>query len=321
MQTDENSNTEAFVDVNTDNLDEFNDLLQGKAKPIEEVEATEEKTTEEPAENLEAQEEQESKDEEAEPQKPKSRFQERISELTRAKKEAEARAAEALAQLEAYKSDKKTVDAPVKTSEAVQDDTPTAEDVNEDGSPKYPLGEFDPAFIRDLTRYTIKKEGEAEAIRQEEIRKAKQEQAQAQALQETWQEKLNETVKEKPDFIEKAQTLEETFRDLDPSYGDYLAQTIMSMEAGPEVLYYLANNIEEAQEIADLGAVKATIALGHLEAALTVQSKQKDTIKVSAAPEPPVLVNKGTRGSVPISADTDSLDDFEKLFFANKRKR
>lgn len=326
MNIDSNTEaTEISLDIENDNLDEFNDLFLGKAKPQEQKEEKQEiqEKSEDATEDLEAQEEQEPKDEEGEPQKPKSRFQERISELTRAKKEAEARAAAALAELEAFKSDKKTVDAPVKEAAETptKDDTPTAEDLNEDGSPKYPLGEFDPGFIRDLTRHTIKKEQEAEAIRQDEIRKAKQEQAKAQALQDTWQEKLNETVKEKPDFVEKAQVLETTFRDLDPSYGDYLAQTIMSMEAGPEVLYYLANNVEEAQEIADLGAVKATIALGHLEAALTTKNEitTKQTRKVSQAPEPPSAFTKGTKGYQEVTADTDDLDDFANLFFKKKK--
>lgn len=319
--------TEISLEIENDNLDEFNDLFLGKAKPEEvKEEKSEQKIqdqSEDDTETLEAQKEDDNEEdakEETPEQKPKSRFQERISELTRAKKEAEAREAAALAELQALKAGKKTEDPVEQKTQTKVDDSPKADDTNEDGSEKYPLGEFDPTFIRDLTRYTIRKEQEAEAIRQEELGKIQKEEASAKALQDQWQEKLNTTVKEKPDFVEKAEELETTFRDLDPSYGNYLAETIMSMEAGPEVLYYLANNIEEAKEIADLGAVKATIALGHLEAALTTKNEtiQRKTVKVSKAPEPPSSFAKGTKGHTEVVPDTDNLDDFSHLFFKKK---
>jgi hypothetical protein len=54
-------------------------------------------------------------------------------------------------------------------------------------------------------------------------------------------------------FREKAVELEDTFRDLDPSYGKYLATTIMSLDYGPHVLDYLADNPDEARNIVASG--------------------------------------------------------------------
>lgn len=187
-----------YVDPMTDDLDSFSDLLSGKAEVLppeenkekevetnseeieketvetvsetdsEDADENDDEGTEETPEDKTAETENDDSLDDSKENKPKkpSRFQERINELTAKAREAE-RALEALKAEQEKKSELK--DTP-KTAEVVVDsDGPTPEDKNPDGSDKYPLGEFDPAYIRDMVRHTIDKES-AEKRKQEEAK-------------------------------------------------------------------------------------------------------------------------------------------------------
>lgn len=324
-----------FVDPNTDNLDDFSALMDGTAKPLDsdkedaippvvDAEVEEDDIEDDSLVNAEEQDEDEAEDDgdddAPEPEaKPKSRFQERIDQLTQRIKDAENREREAARRLEEFmaRNDKKEEAPKAKTTDKLPEGAPTPDDVAEDGSEKYPLGEFDPLYIRDLTRFTITQETErvkaeqaaAEAAREQEV-------AQAQLATE-WSGKLEKAIEVYPDMLEKNAVLEDTFRDLDPNYGQYLAATIMSMDYGPDVLYYLANNVDEAKRIAASGATKATLALGRLESRFAEAAAEKviRKPKVSNAPTPPIT-NKGSKVSKSVAPDTDDLDAFSAMFFA-----
>ena len=319
--------------VDTDNLDDFSAEFFGQSKQTEsepakpaEDEVTETETEETPETETEndssetQDDENEDDNEEVEEEAPKpkkGRFQDRINELTTARREAERKAADLerrLAELESAKQETKAAPAPVVESKA-----PTPEDKNEDGSEKYPLGEFDPGFIRDLTKHTIAEERAAiKAEADERSKQTEAERAQAE-LNATWETKLEPARERYPDFQEKAESLVDVFSGLDQQYGDFLAQTIMSMDNGTDVLYYLANNHDVADQIVRSGATKAAIALGRIEAQVTaVDEKPQPRPKVSAAAPPPPQ-NKGSstaRATVP--ADTDDLDAFAKEFFKKR---
>lgn len=341
--TDSNTSKETlFVDPDTDDLDLFNDLLHGRAEvPSAKDEADDDDEQEDNASQNDADDEQEldaeddslatdeEEEEVEEPKaKPKNRFQERINELTAKAREKEReneqlriRLEETLARLD--KKPEENTPKPVAQTQT-NDGAPTPVDMNEDGSEKYPLGEFDPQFIRDLTRFTIKQETEAAARAQEEARKEQELAAQKQELINQWEEKLTVARERYEDLDVKNSTLESTFRNLDPVYGEYLASTIMGMDYGTDVLYYLGDNIEEAKRIVASGPAKATIALGRLEAkfALLDEEKRADKkFKASKAPMPPARTNKGTSVAVEISDDTDDLDLFSSKFFATKPGR
>lgn len=331
--------TERFVDPNTDNLDDFSALFHGEAKELE-VKDANPQSEEDDDQDVTSQEETDAEDDTLvetdddtdddaeddgddiapEPeQKKKSRFQERIDELTNRAKEAEARERETARKVEEILAREKAKEAPAAKPEAMEVGAPTPEDVKADGSEKYPLGEFDPLYIRDLTRFTISQETErAKAEAAEENQKRQVEQAQAQLVTE-WSGKLTSAQERYPDLLEKNASLEDTFRDIEPSYGEYLATTIMSMEYGTDVLYYLGNNVEEAKRIAASGPTKATIALGRLEAkfADAKAEKQLQKPKVSKAPAP-APTNKGSSVNKVVPADTDDLDAFSAMFFAKK---
>lgn len=260
--------------------------------------------------------EDEPENEEPEAPKPKNRFQERINELTAKAREAERRAEEIEQRLKEYEESK----AP---KPETNDSGPTPDDKNEDGTDKYPLGEFDPQYIRDLTKHTLAEEQKAVRQEQEAEKQRQKEEEVKQALSEEWQKKLAPAQERYPDFHEKGENLDAVFESVDPSYTQYLATTIMSMDFGPDVLYYLANNTDEAERIISMGPTKATIALGRLESkfAFADEEKQKARPKISKAPTPPERLNKGSAAAVvEVEDSTDDLDAFAKKFFKKPRR-
>jgi hypothetical protein len=249
-------------------------------------------------------------------QKKKSSFQERLNEVTAARREAERQRDEALRRLEALETRQgskeegekvvtKTTDAP----------NPDAKDDN--GDPVYPAGEFDPLFIRDTVAYLVKQEADAIRAEAEAEKAAIESQRAANELQANWNERLSKAEENLPDLREKIASLEGSFRSIDPDYGQYLAATIMGMEYGPEVLAYLSDNIGEAQKIVASGPTAATLALGRLEASLSrpAPEEKRNKKQVSKAPEPPVDRTRGSNGRFTVPLDTDDLDAFEKEFY------
>lgn len=335
--------TDKTVDVNTDNLDDFNDLLQGNAKPLEAVdpEDTEdelEETSETPsatddasdeAEVEESDEDEESSDgdetaddqddeeEEAKPQPRKRKpARERISELTRRLREAEDREAAALRKLQERET---SADTDRKDDSPAPTGAPDPDELLPNGEHKYPLGEFDKQFIADFTRFTVEQQT-AEARQKAEVERTQREaEAAERELLSSWDEKLEDAEDRMPGFHEKIADLESDFRDLDPNYGKFLATTIMSMEYGPDVLAYLADNPKVARSIVNSGPTMATLALGRIEAQFSVsESKQVEREKVvvsTSAPPPPVVRTKGSGTGRVIADDTDDLEAFEKKFF------
>lgn len=311
------------VDPNTDDLDAFTDLFVGKAKakiedtvepdevePVSEDEDTEaeEQVTEDEAPD----EDDDSEEKPVEKPKKVNRVQERINDLTARAREAE-RALAALQAAQAPKQDEpaKAPTAPVQGPVALDPDA-----LNEDGSEKYPLGQFDPDYIRDMARHTIETEWarkEQEAAEQNQRQQIEQARAE---IQNQWAEKLAPALEQHEDFLDKTMELESAFDGLDSQYSDYLVQTIKSLDHGPEVLYYFANNLEEAQKFVKMGPFNATLALGEINAMFKGTTRKAEP-KVSKAPPPP-QVNKGSKTRVAVTPDTDDLDAFSDLFFKKK---
>lgn len=321
------SETEVTADmqiVNDDDLDAFTADFFGE-KPVEPSEAkpeaeqeAEEGDTEAQNTELTDQDEAEAEAELAKP-KPKSKVQERIDELVKQREETKR---EADAKIEAIRKefeDFKKANTPEKP--AVKTDEPTPEDVLESGDLKYPLGEFDPAYIRDLTKFVLAQERTQANIQAEQERVAKEQQLAQEQLTSSWNEKVVSAKEKYPDLAEKGEKLLAGFSGLNTDYAGYLSTVIMSMDYGPDVLYYLSNNPDEATKIVNSGAQKATLALGRIEAkfAEAEQTKQSAKPKVSKAPPPPTATARGTGGGVQtVEPDTDDLDAFTREFFRKK---
>lgn len=327
--------TDTPVSPDTDDLDAFETLFRGKALEAAPEEAVKEEGPEDDAlapedteEPLDPEEDLAEADDEPEaepePVKKKSRFQERIDDLTSKAKEAERREAEAQRRLDEILSKFENLQKEEpKKAPVVQDSSePTPDTMTEDGIPKYPLGEFDPNFIRDLTRYTFQKEAEAVKEAEAKSRQAQEAQDRDNALANSWKEKVTVAKEKYPDLVEKAQELSSSLSGLDSQYGDFLAETIMDMDNGTDVLYHLSTNVDEAKRISSMDPVKATLALGRISALYSLNDEEKQTkkLKVSKAPEPPERINKGTSVTKDIPDDTDDLDAFEQKFFSKKRR-
>lgn len=331
----------------TDNLDDFAANLFGgsEAQPSddatsEEVETDEveydapEDTDTQSADDGateeadEADEEETDTTDEDEGTKPKNRFQERINEVTAARRAAE-REAEAERQLrlkleqelQEYRKNKDPEPDPVQQEATQTDGAPKPTDKNSDGTDKYPLGEFDPKFIRDTVEYMLDEKQEAQKREQAEYQRQQELLRQREAVQEAWEEKLVDARERYPDYQERGQELIDSFAGIDEQYGQYLTDTIMEMDAGPDVFYYLATNPQEAKKIVDAGPRKATIALAKLEAQFVSapsETKAVRTKTTKAPPPPPQLKGSSVaRASTPIN--TDDLDAFTKALF-NKKK-
>lgn len=323
-----------IVDVNTDDLDAFNDLFHGKASeapPVddgpqddpEDADASLEDTQVEDQDgNVEPEDDglaDEGDSEEPEtPEPKKTRAQERIEQLLEKERLARERADALEARLR--KLEETGTEAPKPAVKEPDDKAPHWDDKNEDGSDKYPLGQFDPQFAEDHIKYSVAKQLEATRANQEaeaERRAAAEAQAQAQAA---WQEKLEPARERYPDFQEKGEQLLETFVDVDPAYGNYLESVIMSLDNGPDVLYYLASNTAEAKNIVQMGPMGATIALGRIDSGFAGSKPKEVPVRQTKAPPPPPT-NKGTNASLPeIPDDTEDLDAFEAKFFKKSRR-
>lgn len=325
----------------TDDLDAFSAEFYGQnedtpepASPEDAKEDTPEADALEPKDDTQTDEEDalETEDEtdevEDEPEqepapKPKSRFQERIDELTGKAREAERREQElarrleeAIQRLEAQNKPEATP--AVETQAAYTGPDPA--DKNDDGTDKYPLGEFDATYIRDFMKYSFQQEDEARNIREEERRQQAAVEQERNALAEGWREKLGPAQERYPDFQEKGQNLVQAFDGIDQKYGEYLTGTLMSLEYGPDVLYYLANNMDEANKIVAMGPTKAAIAMGRIEAKFAMADAEKQVARprVSKAPTPPPT-NKGSAAAiVEIPDDTDDLDAFTAKMFKKR---
>lgn len=248
---------------------------------------------------------------------------ERISEVIAERNAERDRVAALQARLDAIEAAKapKPEDTPTPAA-APEEAAPDPDERLEDGSLKYPLGEYDAQYLADRVDYLFqKKEQEAEARR-----------AQAEAdnqiisarttLQQNWETRLQEAeaTEEMKDIREAGAVLVSELQDaISPEHGDYLATTIMGMEQGPEVFYFLANNPDVARVIASQDAISATIALGAIQERFRFAKEGSENgnqkPRVSKAPEPPKQVNRGSNGRFETPDDTEDLDAFARKLF------
>lgn len=324
------STPEPIVDNTNDDtdLDSFNDLFLGKTKEAppeddgpKDESAVEEVDADAPIEQEETQTE-DSDDDLVEVEKPAklSPTQKRINQLLEKARLAEERAIAAEARL----TERKEIEAPkpVAPTPVVKDEkAPHPDDKNADGTDKYPLGNFDEAYQEDRFNFMLEKTLEAQKA---ELAKQAQEQEirQAQeALGREWNAKLEPAKERYPDFQEKGQALLDTFAAIPQEYGEYLTATIMSLDNGPDVLYYLSENIAEATRIVNLGGTKAAIALGRIDAkfeAEDVEEKPVPRPKVSKAPAPPPTNRGSSAALAEVPDDTDDLDAFTAKLFKKR---
>ena len=319
---------EKTVDASTDNLDDFEALWDGKVTETQKVEENVEDNVEEP-EDLEEVEDIDADDDiaddssateeelETPEEKPKGKktAQDRIDELTKARREAEREADKwkAIAEERERSQGKKEEPEAKETTPETKAEVPNPSDKD-----KYPLGDLDPQYQADMLDYKLEQRISQLNSERETQEKQRAEQARAAGLQAEWEGKLEAAQESYGDFRETVQSLESAFAGVDPQHGQFIAETVMGMEKGTDVLYHLAKNPETVRALIDSSPVNAALALGRLEATFATDEAPKAMVRKTKAPTPPASVNKGNAPRLSVKPDTDDLDAFEDVFFNKK---
>lgn len=226
----------------------------------------------------------------AQPPKVKKTAQERIDELTRARREAEREAAH-WRKLAEQASPAKAAEESVEAGDGAPDpDT-------------FDYGEADPKYIAALVAHETKK-----AIDADRLDRAQSEQDQAQAR--VW-EAAHEAARAKfADFDEVV--MESAKRNEWPLSREMYASA-MEAESPGDVLHHLATNPGEARRIAALSPLSQAREIGKLEARLTepAASTAPKPKTATDAPIPPETGARGAGGRFTVSPDTDDFAAFE----------
>lgn len=319
MSEQDNSNASEDVDLDAFSADFFGSKAEPAVEdsPKEEVEveetAADDTSTEEDTLAADDETEEEEVPNEEAPKPKKKSAQERINDITREKHEANRRAEELERRLnEVLERTKVNEDTPKPPIQ--QTDAPHPDDKNEDGSDKYPLGQYDEAFIKDTVDYRFESQWRDRQVEEEQRQAAAKVAREEAELNARWNSAVEAS---KVDIVSAQENLKPIFGNVDPQFGNYLAATIMSMEKGPEVFEYLGNHLDVAEDIIASGPRAATITLGRLEARFLENGNKKQP-KVSNAPEPPPQLNRGNNGRFEVADDTDDLDAFSAKFFKRK---
>jgi len=291
-KTDATAGAPTDAPVDTENPKDAFETLMGDLLPPEETEVEEpvEAAEEEEIEVVAEDGDEDENAEEVVEEKPRRRKspKKRIDTLLAEKRELTAR----IRELEEAQAP--TQKAPTANTVAPVDDGPDREGLNDDGSPVYPLGDLDRAYLRDVIRYESEAR-ERVVAEQAQTARVREEQAQVAAV---WTEKLEEAEADIPDLRANIAELEENFLDLDPAYGQHLALTIMGLDNGPQVLNYLAQNLDEADTILEMGPSRATVALGRLDARFDSANAPVPAKRTTKASPPPPSRTRGTGAQV-----------------------
>jgi hypothetical protein len=272
--------------VTSENLAEFNADKLGLASEESPTAATVEETPVEPAAEK-GQSEPELAEDEAtgtEEKKQNPKLEKRFSELTKARKEAEARAEELEKRLVAIESKQ----APV---------IPEPQS-NQKPSPDSYKDAFE--YAEALAEWSAE---QALAKREQEV-KQKEIQAKRATVIQTWQEKLEATKAELPDY-------EAMVSSSSMSVNDTVRDAIVESDVGPRILYELASNDELAEKLSAMTTAGALKLIGKLEAQFEktdapAKAEKKTVTAKSKAPEP-IRPLRSTGGVAEVSMDGNDM--------------
>jgi hypothetical protein len=278
--------------VTSENLAEFNADKLGLASESSPTAATVEETPVEPAAQ-DGQSEPRLADDEAtgtDEKKQNPKLEKRFSELTKARKEAEAQVAEerkARESLEARLAALEGNQAPIQAPES-----------NRKPSPDSYKDAFE--YAEALAEWSAE---QALAKREQEV-KQKEVQAKRATVIQTWQEKLEATKAELPDY-------EAMVTSSSMSVNDTVRDAIIESDVGPRILYELASNDELAEKINGLTTAGALKLIGKLEAQFEktnapAKAEKKTVTAKSNAPEP-IRPLRSTGGVADVGMDGSDM--------------
>jgi hypothetical protein len=273
--------------VTSENLADFNANKLGLASEQSPTAATVDESPVEPAAEKGQSEpglvEDEATGTEEKKQNPK--LEKRFSELTKQRKEAEARAEELERRLAAIEG---------KQAQPAQAQPET----NQKPSPDSYKDAFE--YAEALASWSAE---QALAKREQEVKQKEVEAKRATVIQ-TWQEKLEATKAELPDY-------EVMVSSSSLSVNDTVRDAIVESDVGPRILYELASNDELAEKLGAMTTAGALKLIGKLEAQLEktdapAKAEKKTVVAKSNAPEP-IRPLRSTGGVAEVSMDGNDI--------------
>jgi hypothetical protein len=273
--------------VTSENLADFNADKLGLASEESPTAATVEETPVEPAAK-EGQSEPKLADDEAtgtEEKKQNPKLEKRFSELTKQRKEAEARAEELERRLAAIEG--KQAQPAQAQPESVQKPTP---DNYRDA--------FE--YAEALSQWSA----EQALLKREQEVKQKEFEVQKQKVIQTWQQKLEATIAELPDY-------EDMVASSNVKVNDTVRDAILESDVGPRILYELASDDDIAEKLSTMSTASALKLIGKLEAKFEkteepVKAEKKTVAAKSKAPEP-IRPLRSTGGVAEVSMDGNDM--------------
>jgi len=273
--------------VTSENLADFNADKLGLASESSPTAAEVDENPSEPAAKT-GQSEPKLADDEAtgtEDKKQNPKLEKRFSELTKQRKEAEARAEEAERRLAALEGNK----AQPEQSQPESNRKPTPD-------------EYKDAF--EYAEALADWSAEQALVKREQEVKRKEFEAQKQKVIQTWQEKLEATKAELPDY-------EDMVASSDVKVNDTVRDAILESDVGPRILYELASDDEIAEKLSTMSTASALKLIGKLEAKFEkteepVKAEKKTVAAKSKAPEP-IRPLRSTGGVAEVSLDGNDM--------------
>jgi len=231
--------------------------------------------------------------------KPGASAEERIAEITAARREAERQAAEARRDADEWRRKAEALNPPKVEQPTEPDKAPDPE--------QYDFGEADARFIADTATYHAR----AEFQRQQSAADLKLQFADMEAKWKT-SVATPEIVERYPDFdtvVTKAADAGEW--DCSP----LMAIGIKQSPVGADVAYFLATNRADASRISRMTNIEQALEFGRLEGRFMrdPQPEAKVTVKPTQAPAPPSSRARGSGGQFAVPADTEDFSAFEKM--------
>jgi hypothetical protein len=270
--------------VTSENLADFNADKLGLASESSPTAATVDESPVEPAAEK-GQSEPELAEDEAtgtEEKKQNPKLEKRFSELTRQRKEAEAKVKELEERLAARESNQAPIQAPVS---------------NQKPSPDSYKDAFE--YAEALAEWSAE---QALAKREQEIRQ-KEVEAKRETVIKTWQQKLEATKAELPDY-------EVMVASSDVKVNDTVRDAIVESDVGPRILYELASNDELAEKLSNMTTASALKLIGKLEVQFektdTPVAEKKTVAAKSKAPEP-IRPLRSTSGVADVGMDGNDM--------------
>ena len=223
--------------------------------------------------------------------KPNPKLERRFSEITKQREAAREEARTEREQRERLETRLKELEAKANP----QAQTPQ-DDIGEEPKPEQFNDMYE--YAKALAEYTADKKL-AERDQEDRNRKAAAEQ---EVKFKAWADRVNAAKSELPDFDDMVQSS-------DVRVSDPVRDAIIESDHGPQILYYLAENVEYAKKLSEMSLVSAVREIGRIEARYERDTKVsapevKPTVGKSKAPAP-ISPLRGAVNTVDAGLDAD----------------